>query len=284
MLLPHLPAFERIDLREARLESLAHSNNAIFLAQQGEAQFVLKWFTPQRQDAFQREKQMRECLARETAIDFPRLVESHSQDGHHYVLMEYVSGEPLLDRWLANEVVPDAELHRLGRLLAELHRVPLAAASTFVKPDTVLFSSAYKDKMKTLITPYLPDTDVAIDACHQRIIQANATLPHVLTHGDFGPHQIIVSGDRWVLIDFEFATLSPFADDLAATEARLIQQEFSTAPLLEGYFETHGRQDVYARVRRDFMAYNLLAMLTYAVKSGNSVNTQRLDSLRTLLD
>lgn len=284
MRLPHTPAFERINLREGQLEPLAHSNNAVFLARQGDAQFVLKWFTPQRHDAFQRERQMRECLAQETAIDFPHLLEISEQDGHHYALMEYVSGEPLIDRWLAAEVVPDAALHRLGRLLAELHRIPLAAASTFVEPETVLFSSAYKDRMKNLIAPYLPDAGAAIDACHHRITEANDRLPHVLTHGDFGPHQVIVSGKRWVLIDFEFATLSPFADDLAGTEARLMQQGFSTTPLLEGYFVTHAWQDEYASVRRDFMAYNLLAMLTYAAKSGKLVAPQRLAALQTLLD
>ena len=69
--------------------------------------------------------------------------------------------------------------------------------------------------------------------------------------------------DRWVLLDFEYAGIGAFADDLAGAEVRLEQSRY---PHLEGFLAGQSIRGTLAAcepVRFAYKAYNLLAILTY---------------------
>lgn len=282
-MLPHQINFTRLNNPQATLEAVSHSHNAVFRVVDGDAQYMLKWFPPERDTAYWRERQMRACLAANTAINFPRILEVVEKDDHHYVLMDAVTGESLLARWRAQPTAPEAEMRRLGVLLADLHNVPLDAAAAFVEPETIFFSAKHREKMQRAIAPYLPDAAGWVDACFCRVVAAMSRLPIVLSHADFGPHQVIVQAEEWVLLDFEFATISPFADDLSGTEARMQRWGFRTGAFLSGYFSVHSRRKEYESIRHDFMAYNLLAIVTYRLQNGKVPTPAELEMLRHLL-
>lgn len=279
--LPHGIHFKSADFDDAQLTPLSATNNAVFLIQNNEKRFVLKTFAQERM--YLRETQMRDCLRQETQIHFPKIIETVQQENVYYTLMEFITGDSLLDVWRRTGTAPEEDLRRLGHLLADLHSVSLSRAMSFLEPETILFSEQYKDQMKQLIMHHVPGINSAIDACHARIIQAQDTLAQTVIHADFGPHQVIVADDQWVLLDFEFATLGSFADDLAGTEARLKRWDYESARFLDGYFAVHHRREAYEMVRQDFMAYNLLAIITYALSNSQTIDHEDVTRLRDLL-
>jgi Ser/Thr protein kinase RdoA (MazF antagonist) len=121
----------------------------------------------------------------------------------------------------------------------------------------------------------------ALELCYRRVTEGIRSLPEVIVHGDYGAHQIIVdrSGD-WHLVDYEFAVRGPFADDVGGCEARLLRRGIRDREcFLRGYAKVAGSVEGYAAFRAAFMAYNLLAMLTY----GSSATPRDWSLLQELL-
>lgn len=165
---------------------------------------------------------MRELLQSVEGIAFPQVLHAGELDNHRFILMEKVTGDNLDTLWQQDIERANHEMHRLGEMLARLHKIPLARAKPLLPSEETLYSEQYLAWMMETIAPYFPaeKTSARLIECCEIVTQRG--LEMVVTHGDFGPHQVIVDEQgRWVLLDFEYAVISPFADDLADTEVRL---------------------------------------------------------------
>lgn len=150
--------------------------------------------------------------------------------------MEFLSGDVLLVLWRQRPESMRHEATRLGEILAAFHSVPLADAAPSLSAEETLYSEEYFRRMLEISTGFTGgEQTAALHRCRQRILAS--ARRDVLIHGDFGPHQIIVDGKgRWSLVDFEYAAVGSFADDVAGTELRLEQQSFPVEGFLRGYW------------------------------------------------
>jgi Ser/Thr protein kinase RdoA (MazF antagonist) len=160
-------------------------------------------------------------------------------------------------------------MNLLGRMLGSIHEIPVVEAKHFLEREEVLFAENYFLWMMDTIAPYLRATyqTSLLRKCYEVIM--STPLDEVMIHADFGPHQVIVNSQgQWILMDFEYAALGAFADDLAGTEVRLEQMGCSNIEgFLGGYESVRGDISEYESVRSAYKAYNLLAILTYGLSN-----------------
>jgi Ser/Thr protein kinase RdoA (MazF antagonist) len=181
--------------------------------------------------------------------------------------MEDVAGKSLIESWNQDRTRVSKEMNLLGRMLGSIHEIPVAEAMHFLKREEVLFTENYFARMMEAITPYLktPEQSSLLRKCYEIVVRT--LVEEVVIHADFGPHQVIVdSQGQWILIDFEYAAIGAYVDDLAGAEVHLEQNGFSNIEgFLGGYESVRGELREYEPVRSAYKAYNLLAMLTYGL-------------------
>lgn len=249
-----------------RVVALPSSNNDVHRIETGDTIYILKSFRTERHRAYEREVGMRECLSRYSQIKFPEIIEYTEIGNERYVLMEHVSGKNLEEIWDL-ESVKAWEMKKLGEMLGLLHEIPVADAKHFLEREETLFSERYFKWMVEKILPFFgkKDLDLSLNKCYEVI--TNTKGKEVVIHADFGPHQVIVDKQgNWVLVDFEYAAIGVFVDDLAGAEVRLEQKEYPKINrFLEGYFSVQDSLAEYELLRNVYKAYNLLAMLTYGL-------------------
>jgi Ser/Thr protein kinase RdoA (MazF antagonist) len=277
---------DHLGLAARRIAPLSETNNQVFRVQAADnTPYLLKCFDATRADVYQRVAGMRECLAEFSNIGCPAILRTAEVDDIHYALFEHVVGESLESLWDSDHRRASNEMERLGAMLASLHQIPVEHAPAFLSQEKTLHSEAYLTRMADTITPYLraKDFEKTLEACFTVVTQPN--LEHVVIHADFGPHQIIASPNgQWVVLDFEFAAIAPFADDLAGTEIHLEQKHYPDLErFLDGYTTLRPVLAEYEPVRSAFKALNLLAMLTYAIRRGQMPRKQELNRLSQLL-
>jgi aminoglycoside phosphotransferase (APT) family kinase protein len=256
-----------------------------FLTLDSGARYVLKCFEGEDGSMVEREAGMRACLRESTDIEFPEILDVAEIDGDRYMLMEHIEGERLDTRWRNDpSIVPDG-MARLGALMGEIHAIPLEQAQRHLSEDPSIYTESFFAQASASIAPFLtPDERAALSDCH-RIVN-DGPLEQVVLHGDFAPLQVIVRPDgRWVLFDFEFAMLGPFADDLAGAEVRMERLGFPNAePFLTAYENVQPRLAAYEPVRAAYKAYLLLTILSTAITRDEETPTARdLERLRHLL-
>ena len=282
------PVVSEILGEEARhVAPLDSGNNDVFRVKTDKASYVLKCYARNRYMAYEREVGMRECLRQFSHIKYPSILGSAELSENRYILMEDVPGESLIEIWNQDSTRASKEMNVLGRMLGSLHEIPVVDAKHFLEREEVLFAENYFLWMVDTITPYLKAADQTslLDKCYKTI--TSILVDEVVIHADFGPHQVIVdSQGQWILMDFEYAALGAFADDLAGTEVRLEQREYSNIDgFLIGYESVRGHLSEYELVRSAYKAYNLLAMLTYGISNRREVpSTGECERLSCLLE
>jgi len=277
---------EHFDFPGERAEVLSETNNHVFqVTDVNDKRYILKCFDSRRSNAYRREVGMRDCLDNFSDIRFPKIIRNIQVADVYYLLLEYIAGDNLQAVWDNDRSQASREMSKLGKMLASLHQIPVEKARKFLSLEDVLYSRVYFVKMKETIIPHQQklDTEQLLEKCYGTIIQTS--LKNSVTHADFGPHQIVVTKDsQWVLLDFEYAAIAPFADDLSGTEIRLEQRNYPNIDnFLCGYTKNPEILDSYNSVRNSFKAYNLLAMLTYTIYQGKTPTKDKLERLYTLL-
>lgn len=266
--------------------SLSSGNNDVYRVETGGASHVLKRFDGGRHRAYEREVGMRECLRHFSCIEFPGIVGCAELGESRYVLMEDIAGERLDEIWNKDRTWASKHMSALGRMLGSLHQIPVAEAKHFLEREEELYAEHYFMWMMDTIAPYLPAADQTslLRKCYEAVM--STPVEEVVIHADFGPHQVVVdSQGQWILMDFEYAALGAFADDLAGAEVRLEQKGYPDIErFLGGYESVRGVLADYESVRPAYKAYNLLAMLTYGLTHrGEEPPTGESDGLERLL-
>jgi len=265
---------------------LDSANNDVLRVKTSNASYVLKCFKRDRYGAYERELGMRECLRHFSRIEFPDIVGCAELDEYRYALMNDVARERLEDVWRKDPTQASKRMSTLGRMLGSLHEIPVAEAKHYLEREDVLYTEHYFEWMMDTIAPYLKAAgqSLLLRKCYEIVL--STPVEEVVIHADFGPHQVVVdSHGQWILMDFEYAPLGVFADDLAGAEVRLEQKGYANIEwFLGGYESVRGAQDEYESVRSAYKAYNLLAMLTYRLAhKGEEPPTGELNRLERLL-
>jgi Ser/Thr protein kinase RdoA (MazF antagonist) len=233
----HAAVREIIGEEPRRVACLDSGNNDVLRVETSRASYVLKCFERDQHRAYEGEIGMRECLRRFTRIAFPTIVGCAELGENRYVLMRHVEGERLGEIWRKDRTQASKQMSTLGRMLGSLHEIPVAEAKPFLEREKVLYAEDYFVWMMDTIAPYLraADQTLFLRKCYE--VVTSSSVEEVVIHADFGPHQIIVdSQGRWILIDFEYAAIGTFADDLAGAEVRLEQKAYpNIAGFLRGY-------------------------------------------------
>jgi Ser/Thr protein kinase RdoA (MazF antagonist) len=266
--------------------SLDSANNDVVRVNTGSASYILKRYEGNRHRAYEREVGMRECLRRFSRIEFPDIVGDVDLGDSRYVLMEDVAGERLDEIWRQDRTRAGQQMRSLGQMLGALHEIPVAEAKRFLGREEELYAESYVVWMMDTIAPYLRTVDQTslLRKCYEIII--STPVQEVVIHADFGPHQVVVDAQgKWNLIDFEYAALGAFADDLAGAEVRLEQNQHpNISGFLGGYESVRGASTEYEPVRTAYKAYNLLAILTYRmVHKGEEPPKRETDRLEKLV-
>ncbi len=282
----HTAVREIIGEEPRRVACLDSGNNDVLRVETSSASYVLKCFERDQHRAYEGEIGMRECLRRFTRIAFPTIVGCAELGENRYVLMRHVEGERLGEIWGKDRTQASKQMSTLGRMLGSIHEIPVAEAEHFLEREEVLYAEDYFLWMMDTIAPYLraADQTLFLRKCYE--VVTSSSVEEVVIHADFGPHQIIVdSQGRWILIDFEYAAIGAFADDLAGAEVRLEQKSYpNIAGFLGGYESVRGTLGEYESVRSAYKAYNLLAMLTYRLAhKGEEPSTGESDRLEGFL-
>ena len=247
--------------------------------------YIMKCFEADQGSLVESEVAMRRVLREFTEIECPEILEIAELDGERYVLMEHIEGERLDHRWRKHpEVVPE-EMARLGTMLGVLHSIPLESAQQYLDEDLSIYAKDYFAGIAAALEPYLnADEQAALRRCFHLV--NDAQVEQTVVHGDFAPIQIIVKPDgRWVLFDFEFAMIGPFADDLSGAEVRMERLGFTQIdPFLKAYEAVQPRMAAYEPVRIAFKTYLLLTVIAASInRDGETPGAVDLERLRALI-
>lgn len=117
-----------------------------------------------------------------------------------YMLMEHIPGQTL------SRCTRQKLICALDALIAMQARHWENTALTDVGYG---FSKSYPNREKRL--PYMED----LGACYEAYLEAFRTLPRTLCNDDMLPFNVLVSGDRAVILDWEFGGILPYPCALA---------------------------------------------------------------------
>ena len=165
--------------------------------------------------------------------------------GGPFMVMERVVGRmPLADLDLAKALrglrsilrdLPDL----LGTVMAQLHQLDAAPvrAALLSEPTGVPFD--IDGRLRSLTVAATASGRGDLIAAAQWLERSRPATEHeVICHGDLHPFNVMVDGDRWVLLDWTAATLADPAHDLAATSLLIgnppLVAPRAVAPLLRG--------------------------------------------------
>jgi aminoglycoside phosphotransferase (APT) family kinase protein len=214
-------------------------SSEIYLVEDGERKFVVKralaklnvkddWFADVGRNRSERDYM--ECVGRMMPGAVPQLLFSSAEDG--YFGMEYLGGDFL--NWkrllLAGEF---SAVHAglAGRILGEIHRRTAGDEGLRKQFDTT------RNFHQLRVEPYLLTTGARHPALRS-LFDAEArrieSTREALVHGDFSPKNILILGDRMVLLDCEVAWYGDPVFDVAFFLNHLFLKSLHHAPLSTG--------------------------------------------------
>ncbi len=208
--------------RDARLVPLSGGVSCdIYLVEDGSDRFVVKraleklrvaadWFVDIRRN--RTEWEYIRYVSQFLPDAMPRLRQCSATD--NYFAMEYFNGK--FSNWKQMLLAGQARIEdaaRAGGILARIHQHSQGDAEAVRLFDTT------PTFFQLRIDAYLLTTAAEHPALRSQIEAEAARIAHVrecLVHGDFTPKNILVSGDRMVLLDCEVAWFGEPAFDLAS--------------------------------------------------------------------
>jgi aminoglycoside phosphotransferase (APT) family kinase protein len=145
--------------------------------------------------------------------------------GDGVLVLERVDGTPLAE--IGDFAVWQAVARWLARMHATFSAVPRITASdrgplsSLLRYDRDLLTTAGRRGLERASEQRLgePEMLVALAARHEYALRALESASPTLVHGDFYPANIIVSGDRIAVVDWELTGTGPAVLDLAALGA-----------------------------------------------------------------
>ena len=240
----YLRATGQLDHRiSARAELLAWGVSNLVLRIEPEAgePFVLKqsrgqlrtkdpWFS--RLDRIWRETEVMQAYQPLLAPGvIPRVL---FEDRANYLFaMEAAPAEHVVWKQRLLEGKAEADIaRRLGEYLAAMHR------GTTLRPelkaqfgDTTVFIELRVDPFYRRVAQAWPEAAPAID----RLIDEMFALPLCLVHADFSPKNVLIAGERIVLVDFETGHYGDPAFDLGFFLSHLLLKAIRHAPHFDEY-------------------------------------------------
>lgn len=200
-----------------------------------------------------------------------------------YLIEEMVLGETATRRQLEDIIVP---------LTSQLHAVHQGIGITSKSASEAL-GSRHLARWKEFTELRGLDKDLvrAVDKLHTR----NALLEVSLTHGDLVNSNILVTGDKFVLVDWEWFSIKPIAFDMGKMISNVSDIDKALAHMQEGLGSHIGTKNDFYNFREQ-VALALVQTLTFykrqLVKARKAKRTgalerqtvKRLDALEKLME
>ena len=280
-------ALSQWSLEPARVTQISHSENIVFRVETTDRQrFVLRMHRPGYHSLSELEsEQIWTSALLERGLDVPVAVRtaeglSYGQaevDGQHrYVgLLEWVEGQTMSDLMQASADPGRQAKHffALGELLAHLHE----QASTWQPPAGFIRHSLDAEGLMGL-SPFwgpfwqanalTPAQRAAFDRLRRKIYAVLAELPkepecYSLIHADLHPGNVVVSGERLHVIDFDDAGFGWHAYDFAVA-LKNYQHDPGFSDYQQALLEGYGQ---HRSVADDILALIPLFLVTRALAS-----------------
>jgi thiamine kinase-like enzyme len=212
-----------------------------------------------------RRKTQELALAQIEPFDFgPAVLAQHQDLG--VLVVDFVDGELLSG-------VPDRDLaiHRLGELLARLHRATRATTVHGVVSDPFVGTTWLFDQVHQASPELVAGFGWAMDVL-RRIENARGPYESPLLHADVSEGNVVFTADRAVLIDWEYAGAGDRYFDLGDFAEKAKLEPAEVMHLVAGYGEA-GDERVLAAVR----TYRFVCMLREGLWSLRAGTTGFLD-------
>lgn len=221
-------------------------SSEIWLVTDGSQRFVVKWALPKlnvRDDWFA--DPARNCVEHDCLVYFGRIVPAHVprvlfQDAEAgYFGMEFL--DESFVNWkseLLRGAVREEDAARAGRLMATIHRASWDDAEVQAKFQT------WRNFFALRVESYLLTTGVRhpkLSRLFEEEAERLGRAALALVHGDFSPKNILVRGERLVLLDCEAAWFGDPAFDVAFLLNHLFLKALHLASRHEEYLRLAAR-------------------------------------------
>jgi aminoglycoside phosphotransferase (APT) family kinase protein len=209
------------------------------------------------------------------AVEVPHLL-FEDRDNYLYAMS---AAPPEHDVWktqLLSGVARKDIAHACGVLLGNLHAATWHNADVAARLDDRQFFDDLR------LDPYYREiarVHVDIAPAISRMIESVWNERHTLVHGDFSPKNLLIHGDRLVLIDFEVGHYGDPAFDLGFFLTHLMLKAFYHAPLHKPYFDLiHSFWSAYCAQLAEFVPREEMdALVGRAVLNFAGCSLARLD-------
>ena len=210
-----------------------------------------------------RQREQRAGNAAAAAGIGPRIVYADTDRG--VMLREYVEG----DVWSADDLVAPTNLEKIASLLRRVHSLPILD-SPF---DIVRVAHHYRQHVDGSLARFA-------DVCVRLAENAGRVEQRCVCHGDVNAANVI-SGDRLLLIDWEYACDNDPFFDLAALIGYHDMTDEQINVLLCAY--TGGVDDTaFDRLREQTAIFDVTQWLWFASRCGSDPDERTIERLTTL--
>jgi Ser/Thr protein kinase RdoA (MazF antagonist) len=221
-------------------------------------------------------------VASELAIPEPRAFDSQ----RHALLLDALPGSKLKESVAAGSA-QDA-FRRAGRALAALHAHCNPAAASRGLPDHV----ARARRAARLLSRFMPDRGAQLDDVDRRLdaLASHAEADCVgFVHGDFHSGQILVTGERIGLVDFERAHNGPVLFDLgnwlAVSVCRRLEGKWTgDGPLWQCFLDGYSKVARRRLPRKAIAWWTAIALLPMITKPLRRLDKDAQVKVAALLD
>lgn len=184
-----------------------------------------------------------------------------------YLIEETVRGETATRGELESIILP------LTQQLSEVHR----GVGISHRHLSRIVGGMYRKRWSDFVTSQ--GISETVDRRVQELIDRNALLEVSLTHGDLVSSNILVDGDRFVLVDWEFAASKPIAFDMSKMIINITNFEKALQDMQAGLGGTIGTKPDHYSFREQIALSIILTLSWHKTHLAKAEIAHRTDAL-----
>lgn len=198
----------------------------------------------------ERDRSMHQLLEN-YSFPVPRLYSYGQTEDYEFTLEQKFVGEHL-GRQMKQETEAHGSVSEpTFQLMCGLIHTHADAQRRSIDPQKNTESSAHIQ----ILLQELPELEEKIQEVLSQVQKRLSTLPAVLTHGDFNPHNIFPEG----FIDFEYMSYAPFGEDITNPLYHIyFFPESSYYEYSRGYAWSYDQQTVLKKMYRDYQVLDFI--------------------------
>ena len=242
-----------------------------FLTDDDQKPYLVKYIKGHEQHAFLIEKNMYSFLASQLNLQMPNIIDIGFFSGYVYMLREVVIGYTLDVAMQKHPTSAKALCEQAGIILAKLHLKTYEQKGFLNEKLDItpypIFSNEEFQKLLDVCMNHQLITKEAFDVLKSiDIAYYFDRFPNVLCHGDYHLKNIIADQQSIkTIIDLEWLSSAPFADDVAGFHVALEQHGFKdyVEYFYQGYQQIKPIDSFYFEHIQFYKLYRIITMTSY---------------------